>query len=137
MEVTIHSVIDNLDDGVALGDPEISIISLPAIIVDRDSGYVLSYTEEQEGVKIHTDITVMHDGTVHLVRTGGVEWDVLFREGEAASSLYKIPPYSFDAEIKPRRVYAKREGDGCEIRLVYSMLLGGGQKDVKMRITAK
>lgn len=138
MEITIHSVIENFDpSGLPDGEPEISITTLPVKLAEGDGGIVLSYTEKQESTEIRTVITAESDGSVRLRRTGGVEWSVRFRAGEESKTLYSIPPYSFDCTVKTKRADVEREGDTVKIRLIYSMNIGGGEKEVKMRITVK
>ena len=136
MEITIHSVIDNLDDtGLASGEPEINITTLPVKVAEADDRVLFSYCEEQEGVKITTDITAYSDGRVILDRQGGVVWRAVFQNGGEDQSVYKIPPYSFDCTVKTKRAEYIKESGGFKIRLLYSMVLGGGEKEVKMRIT--
>lgn len=138
MEITVHSVIEELDDaGLPAGEPEINIVTLPVSRRVRGGAERLSYTEEQEGGRIDTAITVSPSGSVRIVRTGAVVWDASFSEGESCRTVYSVPPYSFDCTVTPRRVTLERDGEELTIRLVYSMELGGGKKDVKMRISVK
>ena len=64
-------------------------------------------------------------------------WNVSFKSGEECKTLYSIPPYSFDCAVKTKRAEALDDGESLRIRLVYSMSIGGGEKEVKMRITVK
>lgn len=138
MEITIHSVIENLDpSGLPADEPEISITTLPVRLTVGDSGLVISYTEEQERTEIRTVITAEPDGSVRLERSGGVEWCVRFKTGEESSTLYSIPPYTFDCTVRTKRADVERDGNAVKIRLIYSMNIGGGEKEVKMRITVK
>lgn len=138
MEIKIHSLIEEIgDNGLSEGEPEISITSTEAEYSEIDGVSVFSYNEEQGGEKIKTKIYLNSDGSVRLQRSGAIVWDVTMREGETVSALYSIPPYSFDSEVTPRRVTASREGEKYEIRLVYSMAVGGAKKDVKMRISVR
>ena len=138
MEITIHSVIDNIDPaGLATDEPEINITTLPVTLTRCDGDVLLSYEEEQEGTKIHTDIIAHSDGAVSLDRRGGVVWCVKFRTGEESRTIYGVPPYSFDCTVKTKRAETSDTADGLKIRLVYSMNIGGSEKEVKMRITVK
>ena len=137
MEIKIHSLIEDIgDNGLAEGDPEISITSTPVTVSEKDGVTVFAYAEEQGGEKINTRLYLLGDG-VRLCRTGAIEWDVVLKEGERSKALYTIRPYSFDSEVLPRRVSAVRSGDNYDIRLVYSMTVGGAKKDVKMRISVR
>lgn len=134
MKITVHSVIENLNDaGLAYDEPEISIITSEAVISRILDTVLISYTEKADGGEVKTRITVK-DGTVHLLREGAIEWNVLFDEGATAKTVYKIPPYAFDCAVETKRVRIK-DGEPYEIRLVYAMNIGGGQKNATMRIT--
>ena len=138
MEITIHSVIENINGaGLAEDEPEISITTLPTTLAKTDEGLVISYSEEQEKTEIHTEITILQDGSVKLDRRGGVVWCVIFKSGEECNTLYNIPPYSFDCTVRTKRADVERDGNSIKIRLIYSMNIGGGEKEVKMRITVK
>ena len=138
MEITIHSVIEELNDaGLCLGEPEINITTLPATVEMRGADRVIRYSEEQEGVRIESEIVLSSDGSVSMMRRGGIEWCVRFAEGEEHTSLYRVPPYSFDCSVATKRVTVTEEGEALRIRLVYTMELGGGKKEVKMRIGVK
>lgn len=132
----IHSVIDNLNEvGVIEGDPEISIMTLDGFLKREDDLFTLSYTEESEGGRVVCDVTT--DGkTVTLKRRGAVVFDATFVEGESIKTVYSIPPYSFDAQIKTKRIRSDISTRGGELSLLYSMNIGGQEKNVRMKITA-
>ena len=119
------------------GEPEINITTTPVTVAKKGDITLFTYSEEQGGAEIKTHLYVLPDGAVRLYRTGGIIWDVTLREGEKSTTVYSIPPYSFDAEVLPRRVTAIQDGDRYDIRLVYSMTVGGANKDVKMRISIR
>ena len=53
MDITIHSIIENLDEsGLPADEPEISITTLPVTLSRAEGELILSYSEEQEGTKI-------------------------------------------------------------------------------------
>lgn len=138
MEITIHSVIEEIDDaGLGIGEPEINITTLPAISRETHDGTAVRYSETQEGVEIKSDLIISSDGSVRMIRRGGIEWSVRFAEGEECSTVYRVPPYSFDCTVRTKRVSVSRETSALSVRLVYSMELGGGKKEVKMRISVK
>ena len=138
MEIKIRSLIEDLGDGgIAEGEPEINVSTLPVTFEKSDRGTVFKYSEEQGGTKIDTELYILNDGAVRLSRTGGIVFDVTMKEGEVCRTLYSIPPYSFDAEVLPRRVTVTNDNEKYDIRLVYSMTVGGAKKDVKMRISIR
>ena len=137
MEITVHSVIDNLNDSeLPDGEPEINIITLPCSIEASAGGARVSYREEGEGGAVDVSIEQLEDGAVMLRRRGAVEWDVAFREGETVRTLYRVPPYSFDATVYTKKIRISAEPN-LVIQLIYSMDIGGQKKNVRMKITVK
>ena len=137
LEYTVHSVIENLDDsGLADGDPEISITTQEGFFKLSEERAVISYTEQTEGDRITTDIT-LEGGALILSRRGAVVFDATFREGECCKTVYSVPPYSFDAEIRTKKIRSDITKAGGELRLLYSMNIGGQEKSVRLKISAK
>ncbi len=137
MELTVHSVIDNLDEhGLADGEPEINIVTLDADVRESGGTLYLRYKEEAEGALTRTVITAGESG-IRLSKSGAVVWDVIFSSGEVSHTVYKIPPYAFDAEVRTSRAEWVRSDNGHVLRLVYSMNIGGAEKSVKMKLTVK
>jgi uncharacterized beta-barrel protein YwiB (DUF1934 family) len=59
---------------------------------------------------------------------------MVFSEGKRNTSLYTIPPHSFDMTVECRRLKAQvgeREG---RIDLLYKMEIGGEARGARMRI---
>ena len=137
LEYTVHSVIENLDEnGLIEGEPEVNLITVDGFLKSDGESLFITYSESSEGGKILTDMTVS-DGEVRLSRRGAVMFDATFREGESASTVYSIPPYSFDAVITTKRIRSELTKDGGVLRLNYGMNIGGQDKAVRMKITAR
>ena len=137
LEYTVHSVIENLDDsGLADGEPEISITTQAGFFKVSDERKLISYTEQTEGGKVTTEIAI-EDGALILSRRGAVVLDATFREGESCKTVYSVPPYAFDAEIRTKRIRSDITKAGGELRLLYSMNIGGQEKNVRLKISAK
>ena len=135
-KITVHSVIENLDDhGTMVDEPEISITTVTGSIKDDDGILHLAYTEDTEGGSVQCYIAVYPDGKVSLSRRGAIVSDILFGEGEECHTIYSIPPYKFDMTVKTRRVRNDLCADGGILRLLYSMNVGGQEKTVRMKIT--
>ena len=71
---------------------------------------------------------------MRVKREGGVEYEFIFREGETTSSLYSVPPYSFDTEIYTGKIRSSLTEEGGEISLLYYMTIGGAKKRTRMKI---
>ena len=140
-DFTIHSVIDNLDEaGVPDGEPEISITTergfLKAEPSEPQDKLYISYNEEGEGGKTHTEIVI--DGNkVKLSRRGSSSYDLVFGEGEECSCVYSVPPYSFDMRVNCKRVRNSMTREGGVLQIIYDMNVGGADKKCRMKITAK
>lgn len=136
-EYTVHSVIDNLNEvGLPDGEPEISITTVKGFLKRTDDALLITYSEQTDGGKVLTDIEISGD-SVSLKRRGSVVFDVTFREGETVSTVYSVPPYSFDCTVRTRRIRNSITKDGGELTLLYSMNIGGQEKNVRMKISAK
>ena len=136
-ELTVSSVIDSLDDsGLPEGEPEISIFTTDGFIKAREGAVELTYAEKTEGGNVFCRLTV-EDGGVLLSRSGAVECNLSFREGETSSTVYKIPPYAFDMSVSTKRVRTTLTEQGGELQLVYLMSIGGQDRQARMKISAK
>ena len=100
--VIVESVICDPSLGVAEGFERCEN-EYTATVSERGGLMRLSYEETSEGGPIKSDITIA-EGHVRVRRTGAIESDFMFAEGEVTKSLYKIPPYSFDASITTKKI---------------------------------
>ena len=127
-------MIDNLNsDGLPEGEPERAISECLGSLRISDGRISITYTENTEGGSIRSEIVCL-DGQVWVSRTGAIESDLCFIEGEIHRSVYSIPPYKFDAEVKTKRVRIDMNEDGGKIDLLYNMTVGGAEKAARMKI---
>ena len=133
--LVIKSRIENLTSaGLPEGDIERSESRVRGFYhYDSEGSVLLTYTEESEGGRADGEILVS-DGEVRVRRSGAYESDFSFKMGVLHRSLYKVNPYSFDAEILPKRVRTLLTENGGEIDLFYNMKSGGADKAVRMKI---
>ena len=90
-------------------------------------------TQRENGQKTNTEIRIFADA-IRVIRRGAIESDFLFEEKKAVKSLYKIPPYAFDAEIYTKRIRrCERDGE-TELAVIYDMTVGEAKKSVRMKI---
>ena len=135
---TINSVIDNLDDfGAPSGDPEINNTEACGEVAECDGVYTLFYKEKTDEVITSTRIEIRPDGSVMLRRMGGIVSDMLFIEGKQTCTIYQIPPYKFDMTLNTKKIRTSFNDKSGEVQLIYSMNVGGGQKNARMKITYK
>ena len=93
----------------------------------------LSYSERTEGGEMRTEIHLC-EGRVVVKRRGAIVSDMVFSEGKRNTSVYSIPPHSFDMTVECRRLKAQigdREG---RVDLLYKMEIGGEARGARMRI---
>ena len=134
VDITVLSVIDELDDNGLTCDSSKTEISCPAVLTADGGVTTLLYKTEENGQSTDTEITIS-DGSVRVIRRGAIESDFIFEENKSVRSLYKIPPYAFDAEIYTKKI-RKSEKDGIsEITIIYDMTVGEAKKSVRMKIS--
>ena len=133
-KIIMSSVIENLlPSGLTDGEPEKTEVCADGFLKINGGEYIISYVEKTEGGRVCTDITVT-DGEVRVKRSGGIESDMVFKEGFLHKSLYGVPPYSFDAEVFTKKIRNSMTRDGGRVDIFYTMKIGGADKFVKMRI---
>jgi uncharacterized beta-barrel protein YwiB (DUF1934 family) len=135
--LTVNSIIDNLaDNGLPDGEPEINIFTTEGTLRFFDGDYIMTFKEECEGQSITSHITV-NESFVRLIKNGAIESDMLFEEGKTFSTLYRVGPYSFNMDITTKKIRSTLSENGGELQLIYSMNIGGQEKNARMKISAK
>ena len=134
VKITVDSVIESLDDfGAPEGEPEKMTASHTAHMKTEGDTVTLSYSESSEGGKCETELVLIGE-TVTLKRTGAIETVMRFAPGEHYSTVYSIPPYSFDAEIVTRRLTNSFKDKGL-LEIKYIMTVGGAKRRTVLRIS--
>ena len=93
----------------------------------RGDSLLLSYTEEQEGVRTSTLLTV-EEGRVTLVRRGGVEFSTVYEVGVPHASRYTLGDLSFDALTETVSLTVQHGACLPRISCVYDLTLGGERR---------
>lgn len=133
--VTVKSVIENLDDyGIPEAEAERTEIKVPAEVFSKNGATVIRYTEKNEGGTTDTEL-VVKGLDITLTRRGAIESVMHFAEGELYETLYKIPPFSFDAKIKTKRIRSTLSDTAGTLELRYNMTVGGASKNALLKIT--
>lgn len=134
VRLRVASVIDNLTpSGLADGEPERTEISLLGKMSVSPDAVTLQYREQSDGATVSTEIVIFHS-SVRVKRSGSIESEMYFEEGVVHTSLYSVPPYSFDTEIKTRKIRNGVTCDGGRLDIYYDMKIGGADKSVKMSV---
>ena len=88
---------------------------------------LLSYTEEQEGVRTSTLLTI-GERSVSLTRRGGVSFFTVYEPGRAFSSRYSLGGLSFDALTETLSLSVLRGAALPSVDCVYDLTLGGEKR---------
>ena len=131
--IVIESLIEELDSCGIATDSEENKTECSCNVTEWGDSLTVAYTERSEGGVADSLITVKPN-EITVTRTGAIESTFVFREGECTSTLYKIPPYAFDAEINTKRIRRSLDGSVGEITIFYEMSIGGAKKRVRMKI---
>lgn len=134
VNLKIESVIDNLDSaGLTEGESERNVSESVGSLLISGEDVRITYKEKNEGGESESEI-ICSGGGVTVRRRGAIESELYFKEGETHQSVYSVPPYKFDAEIKTRRVRIELSEMGGRIDLFYNMKIGGAEKAARMKI---
>jgi len=137
VEIFINSLIDNIGTtGLPDGEREESATTALGTMDISPDGIVISFSENTDGGAVNTEIE-LSDVSIRVVRRGAIVSDMTFSEGESHSSVYSIPPYSFDAQIFTRRIRGKIDAGGGFVDIFYDMEIGGAKKSVKMKLSSR
>lgn len=136
IKIYIESHIDNLDEyGKIDGESEINKSSYTGTLRSAGSEISLAYKEIDENGTVNCSIT-LSDATVTVRRNGVVVSTMVFDENEIYKTLYTVPPYQFDVEIKTKKIESSLTERGGTLLIVYDMNIGGAEKSAQMKITA-
>ena len=133
IRIKIESTVEELDDAGLTESSEKTESSAEGLLDNGENGIRITYSETEENTTTNTLITVA-EKEVSVRRDGGVEYEFIFREGETTSSIYSVPPYSFDTEIYTRKIRNTLTDGLGEISLLYDMTIGGAKKRTRMKI---
>lgn len=130
----IESVIEELDDAGLASDSERTSATYDATVTEWGGATTISYAEVSEGGRADSLITLKDEG-ITVRRTGAIECELVFVEGERTRSLYKVPPYAFDAEIFTKKIRKNDARGTLDVTILYEMTVGGARKRTRMHLT--
>lgn len=131
--ISIETFIEELDEHGATEDSDKTEQTAECIFREEQDGIKLSYSEKNENGTVFCDITVS-DGSVIVKRSGDIESEFVFSEGLLHTSAYRIPPYSFDAEIFTRKIRNNLTRCGGTLSLIYDLKVGERVSRMRMKI---
>lgn len=131
--IIIDSTVEELDDAGLTESSDKTHAEAVGTVKKSGGAVTVSYSQTTEGVTSHSVIEVGADA-VTVKRSGDAEYAFVFKEGELTSSLYTVPPYSFDTDIYTRRIRNSLTENGTDLTLIYDMTIGGAKKKTTMKI---
>ena len=135
VNLNIKSYIDNLDDSASSVDNrEVSEASHSGAMKLAAGELSLSYRENTEGGSVFSDILIHESGAVTVRRTGAIDSTLHFDTAEEFNTVYSLPPYKFDMNVKTERISNTLSIFGGSLEIEYLMTVGGAKKHVNMII---
>lgn len=126
-------------DGV---DPDgVELISEGTMTIDDDGAVTLAYQEtELTGMEGTTTTFRIQGDTVTLTRSGGVNSQMIFREGRPHSSLYTTPWGQLEVDITTQKLLHRINERGGLMEIRYTIAVGHqvtGRNQYKVRVREK
>lgn len=135
IKLDIYSTIVDLDScGLADGEPEINRSSNTGVMRIASDETVLTYKDADENGSVSCSVT-LREGSATVKREGAIASVMVFDEREPYKTVYSIPPYKFDMEIRTKRLRAELGEAGGVLDILYVMDVGGTRREAKMKIT--
>ncbi len=132
IKINMLSIIST--DGGLSGDTERSESDHEGTLaIFDDKRICLFYSERTQGGEVKSEIHVLPDRVV-VKRRGAIVSDMVFAEGKKNTSIYSIPPHSFDMSVECRHLKVKIDGTGGKVDMLYKMEIGGEARSARMRI---
>ena len=122
-------------------EPEVIRLDTEGFMEFRNGGWDITYEEsELTGLSGVTTTFRVEPGKVTLIRTGSLSSTMVFQEGVAHDSLYRMEFGTLMISVKATRVFFDLVEDGGSIDLVYSIVIENteaGTIDYHLDIRAK
>ena len=133
-KIKISSEIETVDSqGLAEGDAEKTESEASGFFHYSPEKMLLTYSETAESGRVDSEIEIEGE-RVTVRRRGALESELIFEESKTNHSLYKIPPYAFDAAVTTKKIRRNLSEDGGSLVLFYTMNIGGADKSARMKI---
>ena len=122
-------------------DPEVIELVTAGILQQRDNGWDLSYEESDlTGLQGVTTTFRIEPGKIVLTRTGKLESQMVFREGETHDSLYQMEFGALMLTVRGKQVVYDLTEEGGTVDLTYGIEIeqsAAGEIDYHLEIRKK
>ena len=133
VKIKICSTVEELNEKGLVESSDRTDATHSADLATRDGIVRIEYTEKTESGDLKTVLTA-RDERVTLIRHGAIESEFLFEVGLTHKSIYRMPPYAFDTEVRAVKITNDLNKRGT-LSLLYYMTLGGAEKRIKMTLS--
>ncbi len=130
---SVRSRIEDLDESGLVTDAEEIKSESTGFLRVADDEMLLTYTEGEGDTKVFSQV-LMQGETVTVNRRGASESTMVLRVGEKHTSVYKVPPYSFDMVVEAKRIRNSLSLKGGRLDLFYLMTIGGQARKVRLTV---
>lgn len=111
---------------------DVLTVNVPCRFMMRENTAYILYKEDGVSSKIKTD-----GKSVTVTRMGEFSNEMVYKEGEKTSFLYKMLYGTLDMELNTSEVFVDLAEDRVEIKLSYELLFSGTGSKNSMEITVK
>ena len=130
---SVRSRIEDLDESGFATDAEEIQNTCAGFLREGEGEMLLTYTEGEGEAKAFSQITVRSDSVI-VTRRGASESSIRLKVGEKHTSVYKVPPYTFDMEVEALRIRNAMSLKGGKLDLFYLMTIGGQRRKVRLTV---
>ena len=131
IKVNMLSVITG--EGAPKGDEDRSECTYDGRLEILEDRLRITYSERTEGGEMTTEIHVLSNRVV-VKRRGAIVSDMVFAEEKSSTSVYSIPPHSYDMTVDCRLLKIQLGDREGRVDMLYRMEIGGEARSARMRI---
>ena len=129
----VRSRIEDLDESGLVTDAEELKSESAGFLRAAEDEMLLTYTEGEGESKVFSQVLIRGE-SVSVNRRGATESSILLEVGKKQTSIYKVPPYSFDMEVEAKRIRNSMSLKGGRLDLFYLMTIGGQARKVRLTV---
>ena len=129
----VRSRIEDLDESGLVTDAEELKSESMGFLRAAEDEMLLTYTEGEGESKVFSQVLIRGE-SVNVNRRGATESSILLEVGKKQTSIYKVPPYSFDMEVEAKRIRNSMSLKGGRLDLFYLMTIGGQARKVRLTV---
>lgn len=138
MENTVKLTIEGRQKDAEGEETNISFTTYGKMLME-ENGYIISYDEtEENGTKGVTTIFIVGKLGLSMLRTGALQSEMHFKEGEVFETMYETPYGAMDMVIKTKSMKMNMSAFGGEFAFSYGVSLSGalvGENEFMVKVS--